>query len=78
MPRPPPRPEDVPSWRACAILSHSEACTDFILVNGNDIKDSAPVLAIPGIQATGETKQAGDALINSASGRYQSRPCEKE
>ncbi|CAE7230814.1 unnamed protein product [Symbiodinium natans] len=41
----------------------TKACTDFILVNGNDIKDSAPVLAIPGIQATGETKQALGKLL---------------
>ena len=54
-------------------LSHAEACTDFIMVNGNDIKDdlwtssirhasagedSAPIPAIPGVQVTGETKQA--------------------
>lgn len=41
----------------------TKACTDFIMVNGNDIKDSAPIPAIPGVQVTGETKQALGKLL---------------
>ncbi|CAE7721073.1 unnamed protein product, partial [Symbiodinium pilosum] len=41
----------------------TKACTDFVLVHGNDIKESTPSPVIPGIQAVGETKQGLGKLL---------------
>ena len=66
--------DSVKEVEACALAveeagsdakSATKACTDFILVKGNDIKDPVPSPLAPGIQAPGasDTKQALGKLL---------------